>query len=89
MAGALHESYGAYLVGHSTYGKGTVQRAYTLESGATVKYTIQKWLTPDGNWINEKGLTPTHPVDLDVKYLVDPIDENDSQLQTALEEVSK
>ncbi len=89
LAGALHESYGAYLVGHSTYGKGTVQRAYTLESGATVKYTIQKWLTPDGNWINEKGLTPTHPVDLDVKYLVDPIDENDSQLQTALEEVSK
>lgn len=89
LAGALHESYGAYLVGHSTYGKGTVQRAYTLESGATVKYTIQKWLTPEGNWINETGLTPTHPVDLDVKYITNPIDENDNQLQTALEEVSK
>lgn len=89
LAGALHESYGAYLVGHSTYGKGTVQRAYTLESGATVKYTIQKWLTPEGNWINEKGLTPTHPVDLDVKYITNPVDENDNQLQTALEEVSK
>lgn len=89
LAGALHESYGAYLVGHSTYGKGTVQRAYTLESGATVKYTIQKWLTPEGNWINETGLTPTHPVDLDVKYITNPVDENDNQLQTALEEVSK
>jgi len=89
LAAALNESYGASLVGSASYGKGTVQRAYTLESGATVKYTIQKWLTPKGTWINEKGLTPTHPVDLDVKYLMDPKDENDNQLQTALEEVSK
>lgn len=89
LAAALHESYGAYLVGSASYGKGTVQRAYTLESGATVKYTIQKWLTPEGIWINEKGLTPTHPIDLDMKYILDPKDENDNQLQKALEEVSK
>ena len=89
LAAALQESYGAYLVGSDSYGKGTVQRAYTLESGATVKYTIQKWLTPKGTWINEKGLTPTHPIDLDVKYIMDPTDENDNQLQKALEEVSK
>ena len=89
LAASLSESYGASLVGSTSYGKGTVQRAYTLESGATVKYTIQKWLTPKGTWINEKGLTPTHPVNLDIQYLTDPKDENDNQLQTALKEVSK
>ncbi len=88
LAGALKESYGAYLVGTSSYGKGTVQRAYTLESGATVKYTIQKWLTPDGNWINETGLLPTHVEELDDQYFVDPKDENDNQLQKALELVA-
>lgn len=89
LAAALHESYGAYLVGTFTYGKGTVQRAYELKSGATVKYTIQKWLTPDGNWINETGLTPTHLEELNVQYYVDPKDENDNQLQRALDEISK
>ncbi len=89
LAASLNESYGAFLVGSTSYGKGTVQRAYTLESGATVKYTIQKWLTPKGTWINEEGLTPTHPVDLNIQYFTDPKDENDNQLQTALEEVSK
>lgn len=89
LAGALYESYGAYLVGSPSYGKGTVQRAYTLESGATVKYTIQKWLTPKGNWINDTGLTPTHAVDLDIEYLKNPVDENDNQLQKALEILSE
>ena len=59
LAASLKESYGAEVVGVNSYGKGTVQRAYQLENGATVKYTIQKWLTPDGNWINEVGVEPT------------------------------
>jgi len=54
LAAALQESYGATVVGVNSFGKGTVQKAYQLESGATVKYTVQKWLTPKGNWINEK-----------------------------------
>lgn len=89
LAGALHESYGAYLVGTSSYGKGTVQVAYTLESGATVKYTIQKWLTPDGNWVNEKGLTPTHMEEMNIEYYANPEEENDNQLQKALELVTQ
>ncbi len=89
LAGALKESYGAYVVGTATYGKGTVQRAYTLESGATVKYTIQKWLTPDGNWVNEVGLMPTDVVELDDAYFANPSDETDNQLQKALTLVSQ
>lgn len=89
LAGALKESYGAYVVGTATFGKGTVQRAYSLESGATVKYTIQKWLTPDGNWVNGVGLTPTDVVELDDLYFDNPSDETDTQLQKALELVSQ
>lgn len=89
LAGALLESYGAEVVGVNSYGKGTVQKAYQLESGATVKYTIQKWLTPNGNWINEKGITPTLKVEQDIKYYETLSDEDDYQLQKALELLSK
>ena len=89
LAAAIQESYGGLVVGINSYGKGTVQKAYQLESGATVKYTIQKWLTPDGNWINEVGVTPDIEVELDGNYFENPSDENDNQLQKALEELSK
>lgn len=89
LASALQESYGATIVGTNSYGKGTVQRAYQLESGATVKYTIQKWLTPDGNWINEVGVEPDFKVELSEDYYENPSDESDNQLQKALDEISK
>lgn len=89
LASALQESYGATIVGNNSFGKGTVQKAYQLESGATVKYTIQKWLTPNGNWINEVGITPDIKVSLDTNYYANPIDDNDAQLQAAIKELSK
>ena len=89
LAAALQESYGATVVGVNSYGKGTVQKAYQLESGATVKYTIQKWLTPNGNWIHEKGVTPDIKVNLDDDYFKNPSDEADNQLQKALEVLMK
>ena len=30
-----------------------------------IKYTIQKWLTPQGNWVNEKGVDPTEYIEFD------------------------
>ena len=89
LAAALQESYGAKVVGVNSFGKGTVQKAYQLESGATVKYTIQKWLTPNGNWINEKGVTPDIKVEMEGDYYKNPSDETDNQLQKALEDISK
>lgn len=89
LAAALKESYHAEVVGVNSYGKGTVQRAYQLENGATVKYTIQKWLTPDGNWINEVGVEPTLRVEMNVDYYQDPSDETDNQLQEALKKVTE
>ena len=89
LAAALQESYGATVVGVNTFGKGTVQKAYQLESGATVKYTVQKWLTPNGNWINDVGVTPDVKVEMDEEYYNNPSYETDNQLQTSLEELSK
>lgn len=89
LAAALQESYDATVIGTNSFGKGTVQKAEQLESGATIKYTIQKWLTPDGNWINETGITPDIEINLDETYYQNPSDDTDSQLQKALKELSK
>ena len=49
VAGALKESASIPLVGTKTFGKGTVQSIYPLNSSSELKLTIAKWLTPDGN----------------------------------------
>ena len=54
LAGALKEAGGYKLVGEKSYGKGTVQQAVPMEDGSNLKLTFYKWLTPNGNWINEK-----------------------------------
>lgn len=63
LAAALNESAGAKIVGKTSFGKGTVQTVNYLPDGSNIKYTTSKWLTPKGNWINEKGITPTVEVD--------------------------
>ena len=83
LASAIKESYGGLVVGTQTYGKGTVQKTKKLSDGSMIKYTIQKWLTPNGNWINEKGVTPTNAVEYEVTS------EQDKQLQTATELLCK
>lgn len=89
LAGAIKESYKGYVVGTKTYGKGTVQQVKKLSDGSMIKYTVENWLTPDGNWINEKGIEPTNVVDMDSTYYKNPSDENDNQLQKALQLVSR
>ncbi len=89
LAIALKESYGADVVGTFTYGKGTVQTTKNLTtSGGMIKYTIQKWLSPKGNWINDVGVEPTVIQEQSESYEMNPTEENDAQLQKALEVVS-
>lgn len=89
LAAAIKESYGGFVVGTKTYGKGTVQQTKKLSDGSMIKYTIENWLSPDGNWIDEAGIEPTHEVALTDEYYNNPVVENDSQLQKALELVSE
>ena len=84
LASAIKESYGGDIVGTNSYGKGTVQQTKKLLDGSMIKYTTQKWLTPDGNSINEVGVTPTKVVELNEKYFNNPTTENDNQLQEAI-----
>ncbi|MCQ6276613.1 S41 family peptidase [Bacillus sp. V3B] len=58
LAAAVKESGNATLVGETSFGKGTVQQAQDFPDGSNIKFTTQKWLTPNGNWIHEKGITP-------------------------------
>lgn len=63
LIAALKESYGATTVGTLSYGKGKVQQTHTLEDGSMVKYTSAKWLTPNGDCIDEIGITPEYEIE--------------------------
>ena len=89
LASAFKESYGSHVVGINSYGKGTVQSASDLSSGDAIKYTVQKWLTPDGNFINDKGVVPTDRVETVLQEGETLTYENDTMLQKAISVVSE
>lgn len=81
----LKENLDAKVVGLNTYGKGTVQELIGLSSGDRYKITTKKWLSPKGNWINEVGIKPDVEVKLNSEYYLNPSEENDNQLKTAID----
>lgn len=86
LAAALKDSYGAVLVGQTSYGKGKVQQTYDMEDGSMAKFTSARWLRPTGDCIDQKGIKP----DFEVSQTTQK-DENgeelivDTQLVKALE----
>jgi len=58
LAGALQEHGVAILMGTQSFGKGTVQEVVDMPSKASLKVTIARWFTPEGNGIHHLGLTP-------------------------------
>ena len=85
VTSALAEQYGAKTVGKKSYGKGTVQELQTLSDGDQYKLTTKSWLTSKGKVIDGKGIEPDYDVTLSDEYLENPTDENDDQLQKAIE----
>lgn len=69
MTGALQENGVAKVFGTQTFGKGSVQELVPLTSDTSIKITVAKWLTPKGNSISEKGITP----DVEVKITKDDL----------------
>ncbi len=88
LASCMKEVYKADIIGMTTYGKGTVQRSITLSNGSMIKYTTQKWFTAKGEWLNEIGVTPTEEVPLNEAFLESGLEEDDNQLQRAIEVLS-
>jgi carboxyl-terminal processing protease len=72
LAVALKEM-GHDVVGTTSYGKGTVQTAMPLGDGSSIKMTTYKWLSPNGEWIDETGVEPTVPVEQPDYYYANPI----------------
>lgn len=64
FAAALKDNGKAKIVGHKSFGKGIVQTTSTFKDKSMIKYTEQKWLTPNSTWIHKKGITPDIKVDL-------------------------
>ena len=83
LVSALSEINHAKIVGTTTYGKGKVQKVTTLSSGAMFKYTYQEWLTPNGNYIDQKGIEPS----IEIPYVYD--EKIDNQKDRAIEEIIK
>ena len=90
LASCFKENYKkATIVGTKTYGKGTVQKSIVLSNGKSIKYTTEKWLTSKGKWINKKGIKPDVEVELNDAYFENPSDENDNQLQEAINKLKE
>ena len=74
LAGSLSESANVPLVGLNSFGKGTVQTVNDLPDGSNIKITTAKWLTPDGNWIHDKGIVPDYVVEYPSYAMLPPLD---------------
>ncbi|KKT94019.1 MAG: Carboxyl-terminal protease [Parcubacteria group bacterium GW2011_GWC1_45_14] len=83
LAGALKENReNVTIVGKKSFGKGSVQELIRLPQGTAAKITVARWLTPDGNQINEQGISPEVEVELTNE---DYESDRDPQLDRALD----
>ncbi len=86
LASALRDNQGITLIGEKSFGKGSVQEFIPLPGNASVKITIAKWLTPKGEYIMDKGITP----DIEVKMTLEDFNQKkDPQLDKAREVVGE
>ncbi len=82
LAAALKSQIGAKLVGAKSFGKGTIQDAREFSDGSGVHITIAKWLTPDKEWVHDKGIEPDVYVEITEEDIINGVD---PQLDAALE----
>lgn len=83
LAGAIRDNERGTLIGHTTFGKGTIQTWQELSNGGGVRITFARWLTPDKTWVNEEGLVPDITVSL--PEVEDLNDFTDTQLQAGID----
>ncbi|MEW9698864.1 S41 family peptidase [Paenibacillus sp. SI8] len=63
LSGALQDYKVGKVIGMQTYGKGSVQQLYQLDSGSALKVTVEEYLTPLKRKVNKVGITPDVKVD--------------------------
>ena len=62
LAGALKDYKRAYLVGETSYGKGSVQQIFELTQKSSFKMTISRYYTPSDANIDKTGIKPDKEV---------------------------
>ena len=62
LAGALKDYKRAYLVGETSYGKGSVQQIFDLTQKDSFKMTISRYYTPSDANIDKTGIKPDKEV---------------------------
>jgi carboxyl-terminal processing protease len=62
-AGALKDNGAATLMGHKSFGKGSMQQLEQLGGGTLLKVTIARWYTPNDKNIDKQGIEPDKKVD--------------------------
>ena len=74
------------IVGTKSFGKGITQNIYQLKNGGGMSITVDKYYTPTGECIHEKGIMPDTIVELDEDVISTMLAyEKDLQLQKAVE----
>lgn len=58
VSGCLQDVKRAYVIGETTFGKGSVQSIMPLSDGTALRLTTAKYYTPSHKVIHEKGITP-------------------------------
>lgn len=58
VAGGLKFLERAVVIGSQTFGKGTVQKVYSLTDDVSMKLTVARYLLPGQRFINSVGVTP-------------------------------
>jgi carboxyl-terminal processing protease len=64
VSGALKDNHRATVIGTTTFGTGTVLQEFDLSDGSAILLGTSEWLTPDGQFIRDKGITPNIVVNL-------------------------
>ena len=59
LTGAILDNEAGVSVGTTTFGKGLVQSVRELKDGTGYKLTTAQYFTPNGEYINGKGIKPT------------------------------
>ena len=62
LSGALKDHHRAYLVGETSYGKGSVQQVIDLLNDDAMKITMARYYTPSGANIDKLGIPPDQEV---------------------------
>lgn len=87
LAGSLRDHKRAKLVGEKSFGKGSVQEALDLKDGAGLHVTVAKWILPNGDWINSKGIEPEIKVENQIKEGNTLTKKDDAQLEKGIEQI--